>query len=74
MKLPDKVYDVLKWLCLLLIPGIGLLYSKLSGIWGLPYGQQVYETFQAVQVFMGGLIGVSAITIGKENQHNTTDI
>ena len=32
MKLPDKVYDVLKWIALIVLPASGTLYSVLSGI------------------------------------------
>ena len=36
MKLSNKVYDILKWIALYLLPALGTLYFALSGIWGLP--------------------------------------
>ena len=32
-KMSDRVYDVLKWIALILIPAIGTLYFALAGIW-----------------------------------------
>ena len=30
----DKVYDILKWLCLIALPALSVLYSALAGVWG----------------------------------------
>jgi hypothetical protein len=74
MKLPDKVYDILKWICLIVLPACGTLYFALSGIWGFPYGEQVVGTLTAIDTFLGALIGVSAKTISDENKIAYTDI
>ena len=37
MKLNNKVYDVLKWIALILLPALGTLYFALAGIWGFLY-------------------------------------
>lgn len=29
MKMPDKLYDILKWVTMIVIPGLGTLYSAL---------------------------------------------
>ena len=34
MKLPDKVYDILKWICLIALPALAVLYFTLAKIWG----------------------------------------
>lgn len=59
MKLPNKVYDILKWVCLVAMPATATLYWTLSGIWGWPYAEQVIGTIAAVETFMGAIIGVS---------------
>ena len=33
MKLPDKIYDILKWVQRLLLPAIATLYLALGAIW-----------------------------------------
>ena len=67
----SKTYDLLKWIAQYLLPGIGTLYFALSGIWGLPYGEQVIGTITAVDVFLGVLIGVSANQYNKTNTTST---
>lgn len=74
MKLPDKVYDILKWVCLIVLPACGTLYFALSGIWGFPYGEQIVGTLTAIDTFLGALIGVSAKTISDEQKIAYTDI
>lgn len=66
MKLPDKVYEVLKWLSCIAIDAVGLLYETLAGIWGLPYGEEVFKTCAAISIFLGALIGVSTYNYRKE--------
>jgi hypothetical protein len=59
--LPDRVYNILKWLALIALDACGALYLTLATIWGLPYGKEVNETFHAIATFIGLLIGVSTI-------------
>lgn len=65
MKLSNKVYDALKWIALYLLPALGTLYFALSGIWGLPYGEQVVGTITAADTFLGVLLGISTATYNK---------
>lgn len=65
MKLSNKVYDALKWIALYLLPALGTLYFALSGIWGLPYGEQVVGTITAADTFLGVLLGISSATYNK---------
>lgn len=67
MKLPDNVYEVLKWLSCIALDAIGLLYKTLADIWSLPYGEPVYDTCVAISVCIGVLIGVSTYNYRKEN-------
>ena len=71
MKLPDKVYDILKWLSLVFFNAIGVLYKTLASIWGLPYGEEVLTTCAAIALFIGALIGVSTAEYRK-GQHEPT--
>lgn len=59
MKMSNKVYDVLKWIAMYLLPAAGTLYFALAGIWGLPYGEQVVGTITAVDTFIGVILGIS---------------
>lgn len=58
MKLPNNVYDILKWACLIAVPAVITLISTLGTI----YGQDmttVTATIGAVATFVGALIGIS---------------
>ena len=72
MKLNDKVYDVLKWICLIALPALAVLYFTLAKIWGLPYGAEITATINAIALFIGTLIGVSQLSINKEESDNET--
>ena len=65
IQLNDKVYDVLKWVCLIALPACGVLYAALSGLWGWGYTQQVVGTLAAVETFLGALLGVSTAQYNK---------
>ena len=61
----NKVYDILKWVALVVLPALATLYFALSGIWGFPYGEQVVGTITAIDTFLGAILGLSNI---KYNQ------
>lgn len=61
----DKMYKVLKWIAMYLLPALGTLYFALAGIWGLPYGEQVVGTITAVDTFLGVVLGISTAQYNK---------
>ena len=63
----NKVYDILKWIALVVLPALATLYLALSGIWGLPYGDQIVGTITAIDTFLGALLGVSSINYANKN-------
>lgn len=65
MKLKDNTYNTLKWIAQYALPGVGTLYFALSGIWGLPYGEQIVGTITAIDTFLGVLLGISATSYSK---------
>ena len=65
MILPDKVYDVLKWIAQILLPALGTLYFALASIWGFPYAEQVVGTITAIDAFLGILLGISTLQYNK---------
>lgn len=55
----NRTYDILKKIAILWLPALGTLYFALSGIWGLPYGEQIVGTVTAVDTFLGVILGIS---------------
>lgn len=68
MKLNDKLYDKLKWICLIALPALAVLYTVLAKVWGLPYESEIPATINAIAVFIGSLIGISHYNIKKEDK------
>lgn len=64
--LSDKVYDILKWVALILLPALGTLYFGLAGIWGFPYGEQVVGTITVIDTFLGAILGISTVQYNKK--------
>lgn len=60
MKLSNKMYDVLKWVVIIVLPAISALYSGLAGVWGWPYAEQIVSTISCITVFLGAVLGFSS--------------
>ena len=67
MKMSNKVYDVLKYIALILLPALGTLYFALAKIWGFPYAAEIVGTISAVDAFLGALLKISTDNYNKEN-------
>lgn len=65
MKLPDRIYDVLKWIALICLPALGVAYSALAGVWGWPYADEIARTANAVVALLGALLGISTVEYHK---------
>lgn len=72
MVLNDKVYSVLKWIAMVVLPAIGTLYATLAGIWGFPYGEEIVNTVMAVDLFLGALLGISTAQYNKQQKLAST--
>lgn len=55
----NKQYDFIKFLNVVFLPALGTLYFALAQTWGLPAGEEVLGTLMALQVFIGGVMGIS---------------
>lgn len=67
LRFNNKVYDILKWLCLIALPALSVLYGVLAGVWGWGYTEEVSTTVNAVVAFVGALIGLSTASYNKGN-------
>lgn len=64
--LSNKAYDILKWVCIIVLPAIATLYMGLAKIWDLPFETEVPQTITVVDAFLGALLGVSTINYNKD--------
>lgn len=68
MKMTNRIYDILKYIALIVLPALGTLYFALSSIWGLPYGEQIVGTITAVDAFLGALLKISKDRYQKDKE------
>lgn len=59
MKLPNKVYDVLKWIVLVCIPALTTAYVGLDALFGWGFGDVVAKVSAIVCALIGSLVGIS---------------
>ena len=69
MKLPNKVYDILKWIACICIPAVVTFLGVVLGVLDVdPKTVNIIVTIiGAVGTLIGALIGVSTIAYNKEN-------
>lgn len=65
MKMNDKLYDVLKYICQIGLPALGTFYFTVAQIVGLPYAEQVVGVIAAVTTLLGTLLGISTYNYRK---------
>ena len=66
--LTNKVYDVLKYLALVGLPAVAVLYAALSQIWSFPYAEQVPATITAIVLFLGTLLQISSVVYNSRTK------
>ncbi len=65
MKLNDKLYDILKWITMIVIPALTVAYVGLSAIWGWPYSTEIAKTSAVICTLLGSLLGISTAEYNK---------
>lgn len=66
--LSNRVFDILKWVCLVVLPACATLYMGLAKIWALPFEVEIPQTITVIDAFLGALLGVSTIKYKDETQ------
>lgn len=64
--LPNKVYDVLKWFLLVVVPAFTLLLTTLTTLWNwdIPINA-IVGTINAFALFLGVCLGISTYQYNK---------
>lgn len=65
MKINDKLYDVLKWVVMIVLPALSTAYVGLAAIWQWPMADEVAKTCSVVCVLLGALLGISTAEYNK---------
>lgn len=70
MKLPNGVYDALKWIVMICIPAVTTAYVGLAAVWGWPFAEEVAKTSAVICTLLGALLGISTAQYNKEIKGN----
>ena len=67
MILPEKVYEVLRWVVWIVLPATATLISALNGAWGWGFPiEAIMTTFSAVETCLGVVLGIAKISNDRE--------
>ena len=67
MKLPQKLYEPLRWIVWIVLPATATLISALNAAWnwGLPI-EAILASFSAVETFIGVVLGLAKYSNDKK--------
>ena len=55
------MYDVLKWMALIVLPAMATLVQALGPVWGWTWADPAATTISAIALTIGVIIGASAL-------------
>ena len=70
MQINSKVYDVLKWVTMIVLPALATAYVGLAAIWGFPYADEVAKTTAVICTLLGALLGISSAQYYKDSDYD----
>ena len=60
--LPNEIYDIIKWVGLIVCPALAAFIGAVGPAWGLPNVDAIVLTINALGVLIGAVIGASALS------------
>lgn len=70
MRLPDSVYNILKWIIAIVLPATAVLYGELGPDWGWYDPDLIVLTITKVDVFLGVILGISCYNYAEEHKYD----
>ena len=67
-KLNNSVYDILKWITMIVLPALATAYVGLASIWGWPFADEVAKTTAVICTLLGALLGISTAQYNKDTR------
>lgn len=70
MRLPNKVYDVIKWVVIYVMPAALVFINTCFPVWGIndDITKVVITTVSALELFLGSIMGFSSAAYNKSKQ------
>lgn len=70
MKIPDKLYDVLKWLVVIVVPALTSFYVVLDKCFSWGLAEIVATISSALCTCIGAIVGISSASYYKGEKDN----
>ena len=70
MKMNDKLYNILKWICITALPALITLYGVIGNTLNLPYTKEVLTIANAGNTCLGAMIGISSVKYYQNRAEN----
>ena len=64
----NKVYDVLKWIVMIVLPALATFYVTLASLWGWGYTEQISGTITAIATVLGAVLMISSNNYKKNSK------
>ena len=64
--LPNEIYDVIKWVGLIVCPALAAFIGAVGPAWGMANVDAIVLTINALGVLIGAVIGASALSAKAE--------
>lgn len=64
--LPNEVYDIIKWVGLIVCPALAAFIGAVGPAWGMANVDAIVLTINALGVLIGAVIGASALSAKVE--------
>lgn len=61
----NKLYDILKWVAIIVLPALATFVKVVFAIWSIPYGDAISGTITAFATFLGAILMVSNAQYNK---------
>lgn len=66
MILPQRAYEIIRWLVIVVIPAAITLYGVIGNVLNIPNTEVILTIAGAVDVFLGTIFGISKISYDKK--------
>ena len=69
--LPQRVYEIIRWMIAIVLPALGVLLITINNIWHLDLpAEEISLTLDAIGLFLGTIFGLSKVTndVKKNNK------
>ena len=67
--LPDKAYNILKWVGLIACPALATFIGVVGKSWGWELTPEIVTTINAFGIFIGAVIGASQLSVMGDDRN-----